>query len=74
MLTVVLAEMASDFALRSVDGATSLAVALWIDVVGSRIGREDVEGSCSWVAMVGPNMAQLPLKHQKKKFVTRLQR
>lgn len=55
ILTVLLPEMALDFALRAVEGATSLGDTLWMEVVGSRMGREDVEGSCSWVAMVHPS-------------------
>lgn len=34
------------------EGAVSLEDFSWIEEVGSRIGREDVESSCSWVAIL----------------------
>jgi len=53
MFTVVVLGMTSDFAPRTVEGAASLEDWLWVKVGGSRRGQEEVEGSCSWVAMVG---------------------
>lgn len=49
ILTVVLPATASELELREVEGATS-----WfsMEVMGSRRGREEVEGSCSCVAMI----------------------
>jgi len=38
--------------LSAVEGATSLEDFSWWSVVGSRMGREEVESSCSWVAIV----------------------
>lgn len=38
--------------LRAVEGASSLEDFSWIETVGSRIGREEVESSCSWVAIL----------------------
>lgn len=37
--------------LKTVEEASSLEDFSWIEMVGSRIGREEVESSCSWVAM-----------------------
>jgi len=47
MFTVVVLGIVSGFARWAVEGATSLEDAFWVEVVGSRRGREEVEGSCS---------------------------
>jgi hypothetical protein len=52
MLIVMPADTASDLKLRVVVGATRLEGWVWVDVVGSRRGWEEVEASCSWVAIV----------------------
>lgn len=52
MLTVIVPETASDCDRRAVEGAASLEDFSWIETVGSRTVREEVEGSCSWVAML----------------------
>jgi len=41
----------SDFCFSAVEGAVSLEDFSWVVEVGSRMGREEVEGSCSWVAI-----------------------
>ena len=43
----------SDLRFKAVEGASSLEDFSRIEVVGSRGGWEEVEGSCSWVAMMG---------------------
>lgn len=43
--------ISTDFALDAVEGSTSFAALSWAHVVGSRAGREEVDSSCSWVAM-----------------------
>lgn len=55
MFTVVVLEIASDFALEAVEGAASFEDWLWMEVVGSRTGWEEVEGKCSWIAIVDPS-------------------
>jgi hypothetical protein len=50
VLAVILAS--DDLRFRVVEGAASSDDFSWVVIVGSRIGREDVEGSCSWVAIM----------------------
>lgn len=52
---------ASDCIFRAVDGAASFEDLLWTLTVGSMMGREEVDGSCSWVAMLEVGVWQICL-------------
>ena len=43
----------SDFLFKAVEGATSLVASACLVTVGSRMGREEVDSICSWVAISG---------------------
>jgi len=68
-MVVAVIPAASDLRFRAVEGAASLADWVCIVVVGSSGGREEVEGSCSWVAILKMGELTTGFRSQRCCFV-----